>query len=379
MDTEKLLRVLTDTQTDEADLTITAKIEAIRAFLAQNSPEGFNSANSALSELITAVRDTAISYAFSRTENIILEKAGGKTFFGQGLIDQLENIFNHRSFELVTRLDEYRSQRDSFIKRNNKLTAALLEIGVESYRPNEYEVGLVLPEEEGGIDNFGKRISQLKNLLSALAEACGKDSKGIKINRLSNGSLELFSLQPAEVALLLSSLLLNVSDIWDKVAKFRKKINDTDKEEILSKDGKKEIKKVFEREAEKLKKEILDDLPEKCLDKYKKDDNGRRNEIRNQIAISIKAIFAWFEVGIEVDITPIRVEVEGEPTTKETRQIQIIEQVNEKLGQIYKLPIEDRKLPFQLPEPVKTIEEISVVKKTTKKKKPKPKDVNGNS
>lgn len=349
MDSEKLLRILKDLEQDEKSLAIDGKIEAIRTDLAQNTPEAFAAAESKLSELLTEIRESSITYKYSQSEQLLLQHIKGSRFFGRGLVLHLEKIFNSRSFELVGKVDELRSQRSEFIQKAQRLAAGFTDIGIEEYRPNSYEVGLILPEDQSDVESMLKRVRDLNLLLSALAEAVSGKHQPIKISRVSNGTIELFSLQPVEVAVLLSTLLVNVILIWDKVAKFRKKIENVDKDEELSAEGKSSMKKILQKETEKLKEEVLKDLPEKFLKSLEK---GRANEVRNKIEISVRAIFAWFEVGVEIDITPIRVVEESNtpPDPKTTEQAATIQSTTMRLQKIYQLPQELRKLPFELPE-----------------------------
>lgn len=349
MDTEKLLRILKDLQQEEQSLGIDSKVDAMRNSIGQNNPEGFEAAQTQLAELIEQVKTTSIIYKFSQTEFLLLSHIKGETYFGRGLITQLNKIFAARSFEIIGKIDEYRSQRNDFIQRAQKLTTSLIEMGFEEYRPDSYEVGFVLPGEQANIGVVLDRVRDLELLLSAISEGVYGKNHNIKITRVSNGSLEFFSLQPFDVALLLSSLLLNITQIWDKIAKFRKKMEETDKDDDLSPEAKSDINKALKKETEKIKEEILKDLPANFL---KQLDKGRANEIRNQIRISVKAIFAWFEAGIEIDITPIRVNnTENAANAEEGEKVNSIREAGIKLRKIYKLPIELRKLPFSLPEP----------------------------
>lgn len=350
MDSEKLLRILKDLEQDEKSLGIDGKIEAIRTDLAQNTPEAFAAAESKLSELLTEIRESSITYKYSQSEQLLLQHIKGSRFFGRGLVLHLEKIFNSRSFELIGKVDELRSQRSDFIQKAQRLAAGFTEIGIEEYRPNSYEVGLILPEDQSDVESMLKRVRDLNLLLSALAEAVSDKHQPIKISRVSNGTIELFSLQPVEIAVLLSTLLVNVILIWDKVAKFRKKIENVDKDEELSTEGKNSMKKILQKETEKLKEEIIKDLPENFLKKNL--EKGRANEVRNKIEISVRAIFAWFEVGVEIDITPIRVVEESNtpPDPKTAEQAATIQGTTMRLQKIYQLPQELRKLPFELPE-----------------------------
>jgi hypothetical protein len=368
MDTEKLLRILKDIQQDEQVLAISTKIDAIRAQIAQNTAPSFESGNKLMVEFVEAMKNQSISYSFSRTENMILEKIDGTPYFGKGIVQRLQEIVGLKNFEIIIKLDEFKNQRAIFLNKFAKLSASLTEIGIENYRPDLYEVGLVLPEDQGDLDKLLKIIQELKLLLSAISEATGSKQEDVKITRVSNGSLELYSLQSAQVAEVLTNLMLNIGTIWDKIKKFRVKTRQADDDSDISAESKKKIKDIFKDETEKLKKEILETLPDKLLAGQKTIEKGRSNEIKNQIRCSMKAIFKWFEIGIEVDITPIRVPVPAD-TKSSTTEIEIlknIQDVNTKLSEVYKLPLAERKLPFELEAP-DTVTSVENKKETTKK------------
>lgn len=356
MDAERLFRILQDLQRDENELTIAAKIEAIHTNVAQNNETSFQSSQDQLQELISTIKDKSISYKFSRPEDLLLEKIGGYKFYGQGLIGELEKIFALMPIEISTNLTQYKNQRNDFISKITKLAVAFSEAGIKEYKPESYEVSIILPEQQGDFEEISKRIKDLKKLICAFAEGAGtpiKDIKEIKITRLSNGSLELFVLLPLNVAVLLTTLFLNISSIYEKIGRFKKKISVNENDKDLSVETRETIHKAISQEADKIKEEIIEKLPEEIIKKpdFKLKDEGRKNEIRIAIKGCVRAVFAWFELGIEVDITPLRPSNEGEENIKEMKDFNNFKETSLKLREIYKLPLEIRKLPFKLPPP----------------------------
>jgi len=123
-------------------------------------------------------------------------------------------------------------------------------------------------------------------------------------------------------------------------------MEDNDNDGDLSDETKKEMKKLLLKETEKIKQEVLDDLPQNFL---KRVDKHRANEIRNKIGISINMIFHWITIGISLDITPIRVPDNPTPAPEIQKILEEIKRTNLKLEEIYKLPLEQKQLPFTLP------------------------------
>jgi hypothetical protein len=197
-------------------------------------------------------------------------------------------------------------------------------------------------------------------LIAAVQELVLGKKEEIRITRLNNGSLDFFVSQPFTVAIAITTLLSNLIVIWDKIANLNKKITETDGHDNLSEEAKTGIKEIIKKEIESAKKDIIDKIPEKILKHAKKDlDENRKNELVNQIRIKLKAAFKWFEIGVEVDIIPVRVEntpkvsvpedlesEEKEIYTKEAREL--FKKTNYSIQEFYKLPLEIRKLPFML-------------------------------
>ncbi len=375
MDSDKLLRILKDAQQDEQSLTVDSKIEGIRSSIAQNTSEAFKTAEEQLKDLVSQTAEKSIIYNYSPSEELILQNVKGAHFFGKGLIEKLQQIFNERPYEMIGKIDEYRSQRNDFIQKSQKLTSSLTDMGFSDYRPDSYEVGIILPDTQSDFDTLIKRLREFNLLLSAVYEASDGNHRNVKITRLSNGSLEFFSLQNAGTAVLLTTLLLNITTVWEKISRFRRKAEDNEKDKDLSPEAKQDMKAILQKETENIKKQIVDELPNEFLKNLKKE---RSNEIKNSIGISINAIFHWIQVGIKIDITPIRLNAENaSPESK--KQGSFVRDTNAKIQEIYKLPEELRKLPFNLPEakqselkivaPKESLKPEEGIVKTGKKKK----------
>jgi hypothetical protein len=290
----------------------------------------------------------------------MLNTLGGSQYFGQGLIEALEKISGSRGFEVVQKIDEYINNRNQFIAKIKKLKSDLTELEIKEYKPDEYEIGIVLPSVIGTADNVYKSIKDFELLIAAVQELVLGKKEEIRITRLNNGSLDFFVSQPFTVAIAITTLLSNLIVIWDKIANLNKKITETDGHDNLSEEAKTGIKEIIKKEIESAKKDIIDKIPEKILKHAKKDlDENRKNELVNQIRIKLKAAFKWFEIGVEVDIIPVRVEntpkvsvpedlesEEKEIYTKEAREL--FKKTNYSIQEFYKLPLEIRKLPFML-------------------------------
>lgn len=352
MDTEKLLRLIKDLQEDESKIGINATIDEIRASLAKNNTEGFSEAQQQLITLVAKMEEVSMSYSFSITEESILDHVNGSAFFGKGLISKLDNILKSPTFEVVGKIDQYKTDRSVFYQKIQTLSASLSDIGIVEYRPNFSEIGIILPTEQNNANTIAKKIHEFELLIQAVQELVGSDIKEVNITRISNGSLEFFTSQPVEVALIITSILANISTIWDKIATLRTTQSSFAQDSIFSPDAQREMKKIIDKEINSVKKEIESTLPDKIMEKATVNLSvERKNEVRNHIRAKMKLIFAWFEIGIEVDVIPVRVPNSTEDTeaTGKNNELAIaVKETNKLLTKIYNLPPEVKQLPFAL-------------------------------
>lgn len=356
MDTEKLVRVVADILKDEDAISIAKVIEDIKTSSTQNNTEGFNAANSQLNELSKLLTEKSISFTFSRTEQEILERLQGDRFFGQGLINRLGEILRLPSYNVLTVIDQFKTERDEFIARARKLSSSFAEMEIPAWRPGEFEIGIVLPSEQGDATDVSKKIHEFELLIKSVQELTGSATKQVQITRVSNGSLEFFTSQPMEVVDVVSTILVNMTLIWDRVTSLRNKQTSVQDDSYISAESKKKIKKALEEDVLLVKKDIEDTLPDQIMEKASPTlDQGRKNEIRNNIRAKLKVVIAWFELGIEVDIVPVRLEstnTDPEQVVRQTEVLTAINTTNQLLKKVvYALPPESRKLPFRIEAP----------------------------
>jgi hypothetical protein len=345
MDSEKLLRILTDLKSEEAEFAISSRLVEISNQLAANNQNGFIQAEDLSNALIDELKEKSIIASYSPSEISFLKKINGNIYFGNGLIQELENIFGFKPYEIASTFLEFNNSRQTYLNQINILLEAMKNIGIKEYRPENYEVGIVFPSEYTDIVDILKRLNEFQRLISAVIEGTTGKHQEVKITRLSNGTLDFFSPQNKDIALQVVNLLANLAQIWTTIQSINQKKANTQNDEILSDAAKAEISSALEHEAERIKKEIIETLPSKILEKF---DGHRKHELAKQIKVSINAVFLWFHIGIEVDVTPVRLPETEEKSTTDKELSETINRTNQNLQNIYTLPAELKKLPFEL-------------------------------
>ena len=357
MDTEKLLQILKEIGLDEQELNLSNQIESIRNAYAQNNDDGYRTAEEQLSNLVTQVKDKSRAYSFSRTEVLILEHLNGSKYWGAGLIDSLQNMTSGKNFEVVSKMDDYRKLRTDFIQKAKNIELSLVEIGLSGYKTNLYEVALILPESEGSTKSISKKIRDFEIIISSIQELTSNERREVIINRVSSGSpLEFFTLQPFDVAMAITGLLSNIVVVWDKISALQKKSEETNADNLFTVGTKEVIVRAINGQVSDIKNEITEKLPSELIKLAHKDiPEQRKNEIKNQLSIKINAMFHWFQLGVEIDVIPVRpevsvTEIDSEETKQHSALLMEVKQINQSLQKIYELPLEQKKLPLKLVE-----------------------------
>lgn len=339
MDTNKLLQILNLVDADEKENLIQQKIEEIRNLVSQNSPDSGVEASEKTTKLIEIIKATRAS-KFTVTEREILEGIGAEFYFGEGLIDSLNDILMTRSFEVAGRLKSFHHERQSMYLHLTQLKTTLEELGVEAYQQVSPEIGLKLPDELLSIDEVSIRLKEFSHLLKAIQEPLrGKGGVvgDVKITRMNKGSGEFFFGVSPEVALLVLNIL---SDLATVVATAH---------QIKNSNPVKDNKYVSPEDTKRLK-ELVEDIADKTIQKFIEEVPGRiANDIKPEQANSIKKhvqiLFKWiplgihFEVVYDKEVDPVSGEdgdVEKTARLENEKQMQL-----ERVRQMYKLPLKD--------------------------------------
>lgn len=351
MDLQKTLRVINDILADEKDFKIAETLKNIQQYINQNTSDAFSNANEAFNNFLEINKNTRV-HIHSRSQELILISFNAQIFFGKGLSQKLMSIFSKKSFEVAPEIQDLIQKRNTFIQHITQLKNQLDILEIEEYRPDKYEVGIILPSAISTTENLQKYLKDFETFMKTAQEIALGKVEDVSITRTSTGCIELFSLQSLEVANIVFTTLLAVDSIFEKIAKYKNRIKEIEEDDFKPQ-TKKDLKGTIQKEIQSLKEDILEELPKKIVEEQcsKKIDAARKNELKNKVRIVLKAIFGWFELGIEIDVTPVRAITENEETQtpKATSTIQNnIMAFNNRHTAIYNLPDENRKLPFRL-------------------------------
>lgn len=354
MDTGKLLRLLRDLLALEKIIDIKGKLEEMRTKAAMNNAEGLNAATEIANALVEAM-NAGIPSGLKGVENHILQAVGGQSYFSSGLTERLNAILAGPSYAVAPTLAELNKARDEFLTHAQSLVLAFEAVGIKEYRPDEYEVEFVVPEDQGDLVTLGRRLDDFKKVLTAVAQLSDTESAmgRVRITRISSGSpFQFFAGQDVTGALNLANIFMIVGQVATAIGRLRKKKNEEAKGKDLDATAKEEVEKAIDGQIKRLRDNLLENVPDQVLTKLDKD--GTDGEIRNKVRMVLDIVLGWFKFGIQVDITPIRVTVSSESQTATTTQEipKSIAEVGKILEEVHQLPKEVLSLlPASLDEP----------------------------
>jgi hypothetical protein len=369
MDINRALKILVLLEADEADLSISEKIQNIYNLLSQNNNETNQSAGKEFSLLLKDIQSSR-AYLFSGIENKILKQLQVESLFGQGLLGQLTKIRNKPGFEVTSELSEFRSKRSDQYNRLMQLKTILVDIGIKPYAQGGDEIAFSLPEELSTIDNTAEYLKKFGLFIKSIQDISAPKGKReeIKITGLNKGSNEFFVLAEPETLSSLLDILSNIATVYLAVKEIKKSksINGG-----LTEEENKRVAELYEQIAQKRIESFLENKPKEIAP------NATHEQAQN-LRTYLKMLLKWLPLGIEVEIVLEKSAAKGSLEKSKINSVKKIEELRN-ISEMYRLPKESLLLPLahgsgdasaSTPSKKGSRRKTTTTKKTTKKKKP---------
>jgi len=233
----------------------------------------------------------------------VLEEIGGSEVLGVRLKNRMERVFEINQITPAAIHGELKDISSDLQKFNNAVRGIIygfdhFGIGREQLEPGECEIGILLPRRavHEDINELGEEFEDLDLVFKPFFEVAG-GKEPFKVKSLSSSDFTIYlSIDPITTALLAYAV---------------REIMSTFNEALAIKKSWAELKK-FELEVELLEriaghatvrvrdkiKELADEIIEKH---YHKDDDGRKNELRNSIEISLNKLANKIDKGFSFE------------------------------------------------------------------------------
>jgi molybdopterin converting factor small subunit len=360
MDTGILLRLIDDLIDDENEFKLNTNLNTLKTGLTQ-SKTNQPTAGKTIADNVALLKKNAISGYYERfTKSYFktLEEIGGLDFFGENLLNKIDEIFEKEQYSVDNQIKEItklHSERVAFIKKitETKTNLDFLNQEAHFHTDETYEIGIIIPDQNDlhYAKEFEDSIHNWNLIIKGLSELTGNGTEDIKIERVHNGCIELIIEQVFNVAASLGDILKELVSTYLIIEKVRNHIKGLKKEGVSQKN----LKPIEDSQAEKLE-EAVEKLTEKIIKEYKVKDleKGRENELKTQLKKGIKYIAKSLEKGVEVEIIPPYSDVDEEEVAdaddKETKDKKI----------------ESNKNKERIKDNINSIKDIGIVLKKTK-------------
>ena len=256
--------------------------------------------------LSSALTDTP-SDEFSPAWRQTLDELGIAHLLGEYLRDTVEGILQRNditptiaSDELKPLADELQALQDELAR----LTGALahLRIGQEELNAGEFEVGFLIPRAavSNEMQNLGRELVELETrILDPFLELGIGQRPDVEIRSISSSAFQIFLSSPGATALLLAKALQAIVDTLEKLISIKKNYDEMKRAGIAEE----RLTGIADHADElmgKTIKQTADELVEESG--VHLNDEGRRNELRKELARALTEIARRLDQGYNIDV-----------------------------------------------------------------------------
>ncbi|WAT16904.1 hypothetical protein OZN62_08115 [Aurantiacibacter sp. MUD11] len=236
----------------------------------------------------------------------ILEEMGVKAWLGQNLRRKLEAAFVGNEVTPAAVKAKVAEIRDT-VKRiwadaeQLGISAARFNIERDKNAFNEYDFAIIIPRSfvSNELDDFGAELKRLDRIFSVFNEIATGSREDFKIKSISSTDFSIILESAPATALVIATALERLAAFYERVLNII-----VLQRQVLGEDRMPEaVKKGFEEHVESEKQigiqEIVEELEKEF---FNKKNEGRRNELRNELRANLTEIARRFDSGFLFDV-----------------------------------------------------------------------------
>ena len=284
-------------------------INALQQVVNQPHPTHQQNLSQALKAMYASVTD-APSDKFSPAWRQIVAELNGDKLVGQALKSAIENTFSQNQITPAVALEELQAIYKRLQEFKNALDQVLaafkhLRIGDEKLTPGDCEIGILVPRNAVGnkLLDFANELKELGFILNTFAEVATGHKDELQIRTLSSSDLLVYLQAAAPYAACVAVCVERVVALYKQLLEIRKLRQEIQKQGVPDDDT-----SGIEKYANQLMDNGIDKIAVEVVNQYhKKDDTGRKNELKNAVRISLNKLANRIDHGfnIEVRVAPL--------------------------------------------------------------------------
>ena len=281
-----------------------------------------SNARSGLLEALNAAPSNGYSPGWRQS----LEELEVGSLVGTGLSRLVEDVLARNELTATTAADEL----EPLAERVQALTTAcknvldglrFFDIDTEDLNPGEFEISFLIPraEVDEELGELGHELEQIKRLLGPLLELSIGARPNVTVRSISSSAFEIFLVSAPATALVVAKVIESLVTSYEKLTNIRVSQQQLEDDGVPA-----EALAPVKRHANELMEREIDGLVEELLTDAQVADNGRRNELKIELTISLNGLANRIDRGYGVDVRAGELpepeeDVESTPQEKETR------------------------------------------------------------
>lgn len=277
----------------------------------------------------------AKSNNFSPAWRMMIEELEISDYLGVHLLETVDEIFSRNQITPATALEEL----NQIFPKLQSIEAALnqiltgfssLKIGAEELEPGSCEIGVLIPRTaiKNNIENLSKELKEISGIFGTFEEISTGERTGLELRTVSSSDPSFYFDTLPSVAAFTAVAIERIVSLYKSLLQIKKLRLDLKKEGIPAK----ELKGI-DQHANKIIADGIEKLVPELIKEFSVvEDNGRLNELKNSLRISLNKIANRIDKGFNVEIRaeePEDVENREDPT--EIKHISLIIEKSESL------------------------------------------------
>lgn len=289
------------------DLVIEQKLMELQAALQDsvNSPSEQNSQvfRERYSE-ICKILESCYTNNVTPTQRGILDDIKASKYTGLGLLDNITKVIADNNITPANALKEIialNKKVKDFVGSVHTLGDIFeeLEIEYDDLESGEAEIGIAIPPKiiKSSLEGLKKEIHAFDRALKVFKEFKGERVESITITTISSSDFQLFLACTPVVAAAIATAIERIVAIYKNLLEIKKLREDLAKRKVPQK----ATRGVEDYENEIVDKE-LEELAKSFIDGEYKGDEGRKNELKNALKMSLRFLADRIDHGVLIEI-----------------------------------------------------------------------------
>lgn len=255
-------------------------------------------------ELFEALQNSVYN-SMSYLDQNNIDSMGGENILGLYMIQNIKQILEQNQMtpiEAKKDIDPLWAKYNNFIQNIKQLSTSFKALKIENeavLNENEGEVAFMFPKEiiDGDLKLFYKDINTFQCFMNVLLEISG-DDENYKLSTISSSNFIIYLTATCGLLKLIASTINEVLKIFKNYMEIRQTCQQMKEQNFPQK-----VVEDSEKHLSSLLEKNIDNIVNAVLKNYQKTDKNRKNELKNNLKISLQKMFAKIDNGYQVNVS----------------------------------------------------------------------------